>query len=138
MRFLPQDEVFADEAAARRFIIGYLETTKALPYCRCAVVRKADGSWLGWCGLKLHPDGQTDLGFRLHEEYWGQGYATEAGKQWLRWGKDKAGLEEIIAQTTSGNRGSQRVLEKLGFERTPDTDYDEDGFRWRRYVRRLG
>lgn len=133
MRYLAKDEVFPDVDAAREFLTTYTSRSQVLPYARWAMIRKADGAWLGWCGLKLHDNGTTDLGFRLHQKYWGKGYATEAGRAWLAWGFEEAGLQRIIAQTTDKNLGSQRALTKLGFTRRPEEDYDEDGFRWWRY-----
>lgn len=134
MRYLSKDEVFTGEDAARKFLVGYAERSQELPYARWAMIRKEDEAWLGWCGLKLHDSGDTDLGFRLHQKYWGKGYATEAGRAWLAWGFAEAGLQRIIAQTTDENLGSQRTLTKLGFARQPEEDYDEGGFRWWRYA----
>ena len=133
MRFLGKREVYTSVEEARSWLESYLERAKSLPYARWAVIRKEDGAWLGWCGLKLHPDGETDLGFRFHEAYWGRGYATEAGKAWLERGFKEFNLPRMVAQTTSENLGSQRVITKLGFTRDPATDHDEDGFRWLSY-----
>lgn len=133
MRFLGKREVYETVEEAAAFLSRYIEGMKTLPYARWAVVRKADAAWIGWCGLKLNENGETDLGFRLHEEYWGQGYATEAGKAWLTWARDVAGLKRVVAQTTSENRGSQRVITKLGFVREPGGDHDEGEFRWWNY-----
>ena len=133
MQFLPKDEVYATPAEAETFLRGYLKKMEEIPYARWAVVRKSDEAWLGWCGLKLHDDGETDLGFRFHREYWGNGYATESGQAWLTWAWEEAGLNRVIAQTTDGNIGSQRALTKLGFIRNPTEDYEAEGFKWWRY-----
>src|SRR5690349_23783888 len=48
------------------------------------VERKADGEVLGFCGLKLADqdggpiEGLHEVGWRLREDVWGQGYAKEA------------------------------------------------------------
>ncbi len=31
------------------------------------VILKETGECLGWCGLKKHPDGMVDLGYRFHQ-----------------------------------------------------------------------
>jgi RimJ/RimL family protein N-acetyltransferase len=133
MQHLPKDEVYASVDQAKFFLKRYLERTKDIPFAREAVIRKSDGAWLGWCGLKRLEDGAVDLGFRFHREYWGNGYATESGKAWLAYGFGEANLKRIISNAASGNAGSQRALEKLGFQRCPREDFSEDGFDWLRY-----
>ncbi len=134
MRYLGKREVYERLEQAAGFLEAYIPNSASLPYCRWAVIRKSDDSWLGWCGLKLNEDGRTDLGFRFHEEYWGQGYATESGEAWLRRGFGEFKLPKIVAQTTSENLGSQRVITKLGFSREPEADHDEGEFRWWNYA----
>lgn len=133
MRHLPKDEVYADIDEARLFLERYLKHLQEIPFGREVVIRKADGAWLGWCGLKLLEDGNVDLGFRLHQEYWGKGYATESGKAWIEYGFREANLNRIIGNAANSNIGSQRVLEKLGFQRCQKEDFSEDGFDWLRY-----
>lgn len=133
MLYLPKDEVFASVESARFFLANYIAGMETAPFARHAVVRKEDGAWLGWCGLKALDDGNVDLGFRFHQEHWGKGYATESGKAWLAYGFEERGLRRIIGNAAEGNRGSQRALEKLGFQRVPHEDHEEDGFNWWRY-----
>src|SRR3954466_5032024 len=43
-------------------------------------------SGIGDAGLYYLPDGERiELGFRLAKAYWGQGYAVEIGRAWLKW-----------------------------------------------------
>ena len=133
MQHLPKDEVYTSVDQARSFLKRYQERWEEIPFVREAVIRKSDGAWLGWCGLKILEDGTVDLGFRFHREYWGKGYAAESGKAWLKYGFGKASLKRIIGNAASGNAGSQRTLEKLGFQRCPEEDFSEDGFDWLRY-----
>lgn len=133
MRYLPKDEVFAEVAAARSFLIRYREGSAERPYERWACLRKSDGAWLGWCGLKLQENGETDLGFRFHRRYWGRGYGSEAARAWVSWGFATAGLPRIVARTAEGNVSTQRLLTKLGFVRRPEGDHTEDGIDWWNY-----
>jgi [ribosomal protein S5]-alanine N-acetyltransferase len=50
----------------------------------------------------------------LAPAYWGYGYATEAATACLTYGFQTLQLDHIIGVTQEANRGSQRVLEKLG------------------------
>ena len=69
---------FASVEEARAFLEAYPDY-RVHGMGRWAVVAKDGGAWLGWCGLKRGPDGEVDLGFRLHRRYWGRGVATETG-----------------------------------------------------------
>ncbi|MDO5754329.1 GNAT family N-acetyltransferase [Arthrobacter sp.] len=60
-------------------------------------------------------DRNGELGYSFHRSYWGNGYATEATSQLLKFGFDTLKLERISATCHPGNIGSIRVLEKAGF-----------------------
>lgn len=108
------DGPFASVEAAREFLTAYPDF-RAYGYGRWAMRRREDGAMLGWCGLKYHPDTrQTDLGYRLHRRYWGQGYATEAARACLEYGFWRLDLRSIIAEVMAANLASIRVLEKCG------------------------
>jgi ribosomal-protein-alanine N-acetyltransferase len=125
------DAPFADVAAARSFLEGYQPYAET-GYGRWAVVRKADGAFLGWCGLKRHDDGETDLGFRLFRRYWGHGYATEAAVACLHVAFDRLGLDSVIGRTLQANAASVRVLEKAGMkERQPAVFHGEPAWIYR-------
>jgi RimJ/RimL family protein N-acetyltransferase len=133
MRHLPKNEVYENVKQAQLFLDRYLERMQEIPFAREAIIRRSDGAWLGWCGLKMLEDGDVDLGFRFHREYWGNGYATESGKAWVDYGLDVAGLKRIIGNAAVDNLGSQRTLEKLGFRRCPKEDVTQYGFDWLKY-----
>ena len=66
----------------------------------------------------------VEAGWRLHPDHWGHGYATEAAAASLRYGFGEAGLDEIVAYTTTVNTRSQAVMERLGMVRDVDADFD--------------
>ena len=82
-----------------------------------AVERAADGAFLGMCGLHRLRDRPHDVevGWRLAYAYWGQGYATEAARAWLRYGFEELGLPRIISVTDEPNVRSLAVMRRLGF-----------------------
>ncbi len=53
----------------------------------------------------------------------GKGYAGEAAREWLRFGFETIGLEEIVAFTIPDNLPSQRVMEKIGMTRDLEGDF---------------
>jgi len=66
----------------------------------------------------------VEVGWRLHPEHWGHGYATEAAAASLRFGFGQAALDEIVAFTTTLNTRSQAVMERVGMVRDPAGDFD--------------
>lgn len=76
---------------------------------------------MGICGLIYRSNLQeTDIGFALLPQYWGQGYATEAAKAVLQYGYHKLKLSRIVGLTSASNLTSINLLSKLGlqFEKT--------------------
>jgi RimJ/RimL family protein N-acetyltransferase len=69
----------------------------------------------------------VEVGWRLHPEHWGHGYATEAAAASLDYGFGEAGLDEIVAFTTTLNRRSQAVMERIGMVHDPSGDFDHPG-----------
>jgi RimJ/RimL family protein N-acetyltransferase len=87
---------------------------------RWAVILRDGGAFIGWCGLKALPETKEyDLGYRLLEEHWGKGLATEASAAVLAWARERLPGARIIAKALAGNGRSIRVMQKLGlrFER---------------------
>jgi RimJ/RimL family protein N-acetyltransferase len=60
---------------------------------------------------------QGEIGFILHPDHHGQGYATEAATLLLRLGFDELGLHRIVGRCDARNAGSARLMERLGMRR---------------------
>ena len=74
-----------------------------------------DGSFIGWCGLKFHPEtNEVDLGYRFMPQYWGQGFATEASLVCLDYAFHKLNLSIVIGKSMPENTASIKVLQKIG------------------------
>lgn len=79
------------------------------------VEEKSSGAPIGMCGLLQRPTlPDPDLGYAFLPEHWGRGYALEACRATLAWGRDARGLARIIAIVSPGNAASIAVLKKLG------------------------
>jgi len=59
----------------------------------------------------------AELGYWLGVPYWGQGYATEAGRAVVPWAFRRWDLQRIYAEYLGENHASGRVLEKIGMLR---------------------
>lgn len=56
-----------------------------------------------------------DMGWCMLEQFMGQGYAAEAGRELLRLAREELDVKEIITWPGAKNRRSIRVAEKIGF-----------------------
>lgn len=100
---------------------------------RWLMVRHDDGAKLGWCGLRRAENRlEVDLGFRIAQEYWGQGYASEAAQACLSYGHQVLGIPEIIARTHRSNLRSQHVLERIGMHFEGECAFDAAPGYWYR------
>jgi len=94
-----------------------------------AVERKSDGELLGFCGLKIADtpgspiEGMHEIGWRLREDVWGQGYAKEGAIASLDFAFDR-----VVAITFAPNEPSWGLMERLGMTRRPELDYDDARF----------
>lgn len=58
----------------------------------------------------------AELGYYIAEQYWGKGIMTEAVKRLCDYVFSKTDIIRIFAEPFAHNIGSQRVLEKAGFQ----------------------
>lgn len=99
------------------------------------VERKADDELLGFCGLKRvnspgadHLAGQFEIGWRLRESAWGQGYAKEAAIAALDLAFDRFEAPHAVALTIGANIESQGLMKRLGMSRRADLDFVDARF----------
>jgi len=94
------------------------------------VERKDDCALLGFCGLKrvnstgAPNPGDFEVGWRLREDSWGQGYAKEAAIASLDLAFERFGAPHVVALTVEGNLASQGLMKRLGMTRRPDFDFE--------------
>ncbi|MDP4662275.1 MAG: GNAT family N-acetyltransferase [Salibacteraceae bacterium] len=118
------DPPFESTDTAREFLINYADYKKN-GMGRWAVRLRENDTFLGWCGLKLHDNGEVDLGFRFHKRFWNQGFATEASLACLHFAFNEKHLEYVIGRVIHDNIASQKVLEKIGMKYWKDVICDE-------------
>lgn len=80
-----------------------------------AIEEKASGRFMGQAG-PWQPAGWpgTEVGYALHPQAWGQGYATEACTAAMDWAFDTLGWTDIIHSIDVANTASQNVAKRLG------------------------
>ncbi len=84
-----------------------------------AMVRSEDQKFIGLYGLKIgSPKYQrAEIWYKIHRDYWNNGYATEATQCILDFCFDTLHLHRVAAGCAVENIGSYKVLEKVGMTR---------------------
>ncbi|WP_419820178.1 GNAT family N-acetyltransferase [Acinetobacter sp.] len=86
-----------------------------------AVELKENQQFIGFVGLANQAEKFTfspcvEIGWRLAQQYWHQGYATEAAQQCLKFAFEKLTLEQVVSFTTVLNQASEKVMQRLGMD----------------------
>jgi RimJ/RimL family protein N-acetyltransferase len=103
-------------------------------FCFWVVERRSDRTFLGYCGLKrVDADGTSltgavEIGWSFGEEYWGQGYATEAAMAALERAFAVHDAAFVVSLTVAGNVPSWRVMKRIGMLPRPDLDFHDPSF----------
>ena len=86
---------------------------------RWGIFNNFDDDFIGFCLLRNYEgeEGKVELGYVMHKTYWGKGIASEMAIIIVAYALTHTDAKEIVAVTTLGNIGSQKVLEKAGLER---------------------
>jgi len=89
-----------------------------------AVERQSDGRMIGRAGF-MHPEGWPgcELGWLFARDTWGQGYAQEAARAALAWGRDVRGIVSPISLIRPENERSIRLAERLGAVADAEIDF---------------
>jgi RimJ/RimL family protein N-acetyltransferase len=94
---------------------AFLELTQEPDKIWLAITLRTDGRQIGGVGLRVEDEHRhAELGYWLGVPYWGQGYATEAARELLRFGFKELALHRIFASHFGHNPASGRILAKLG------------------------
>lgn len=118
------DAPFENLNHATEFLLNYKEYQKH-NMGRWAVCLKETDEFLGWCGIKYHPeDNIVEVGYRFYKKHWNQGYATESTKASLEYGFKVLYLKEIFAHAHINNLNSHKVIDKCGLNFIKLGDYD--------------
>jgi ribosomal-protein-alanine N-acetyltransferase len=102
------------------------QTLEFLSHCRAGWDTRSDLTWaltlkgddrlIGMIGLR--PRGhKPDLGYVLARAHWGRGLMTEAGRAIVALAFSDPSVHRVWAVCDVDNRGSSRVLEKIGMTR---------------------
>ena len=109
------DRGVRDLDGARGYIDGVTASYAKNGFGLWRVAEAGSGTAVGICGL-IRREGldDPDVGYAFLARSWGQGYAAEAARASLDYGRRVLGIGRIVAITAPDNAASIKVLEKIG------------------------
>lgn len=73
------EPILESEEQAKNIIVSIILPQYENNLGRWAIHKKVTNEFIGWCGLKYLADkNEIDLGYRILQNEWGKGFATEA------------------------------------------------------------
>jgi [ribosomal protein S5]-alanine N-acetyltransferase len=120
----PAMERVSDTEAMSALLAQWIDEEERLltPAGRWAIERRQDGRVVGGASLlPLAPDEEFEIGWALHPQVWGQGYATESGLVLSRWAFDQ-GIEQVIALVRPANTRAEATVRSIGMEWVGETE----------------
>jgi ribosomal-protein-alanine N-acetyltransferase len=119
----------------RRYLAGHERQRRRVGCAPWVVVAKADNAIVGFGGLyedPFDPGWGVEVGYFFAPGAWGRGYATELTRACLDLAARDRRWPELSAFAHPENIGSQRVLEKAGFQRSRFvSDMNRHLYTWR-------
>jgi len=114
-----RDPLPPEEIAERvRTLSGPWQATEG-SWIGLALVESSTDKITGFFFLRVtcHESQSVELGYRLHPDYWGLGYATEAARCLLTYFDEVLKVRKVVAYCVADNDASAGLLEKMGFTR---------------------
>ncbi len=120
--------LFVDPEDEKRYQRDYIRKVYGLMgFGIWTLVRKSDGAIIGRAGYSVRSGfDEIELGFLVGTEYQRQGYALEACRAILDYGRDVLKFDKVQTLVKAENTVSIHLCEELGFVRTQEVDVDEN------------
>ena len=125
MRFYPSGP--RPREWAERGVRYFIRTQERHGFSPWAVIHKADGCFIGYCGLVpqiIDAQEEVEVGYKLARAYWGMGLAMEAARACRDWGFTHLPVPRLVSIIDPANAASIRVAQKNGMQHEKDADYD--------------
>ena len=120
--------LFEDPEDEKRYQKDYIEKVYGLMgFGVWTLIRAEDGRIIGRAGYSVRNGcDNVELGFLVGTQFQRQGYALEACRAILDYGRDVLQLESVQTLVKSENVASIRMCEKLGFEILDEVNVEEN------------
>ncbi|MBR6158719.1 MAG: GNAT family N-acetyltransferase [Lachnospiraceae bacterium] len=111
------EDLYKDRAQEADYLQKYIDNQyRFFEYGIWALTLKGDGTLIGRAGISRREGYELpEIGFVIGKEYQRQGYAKEAVKAIINYGRTELGFKEYMAFTRPANTAGIRLLESLGF-----------------------
>lgn len=129
MRFLGSTRTYED---TKQQLDGIIDSYEKHGFGLWATIHKADNQFIGRCGLialEIDEQPEIEIGYALHQRYWGQGLATEAARAIRDYGCLELGYNRLISLVDHDNIASQHVAMKNGLT------YEKNITKWDKNLR---
>ena len=113
---MPVEKALGD---ARRLLAAAEEAGESPYRTVWMLVQREEGVIIGSAGFKGGPDekGEVEIRYAMGKDYRRRGYMTEAVKAICCWALEQPEVAHITAETDLVSYPSQRILERLGFQK---------------------
>ena len=78
-----------------------------------AIETKLNHDFIGICAFLINAEGDHEIGYRLREKFWRNGFGTEIAKGLISFGFNHLNMDKITADVAVNNLNSVRILEKF-------------------------
>ena len=118
-----------DDAGVQRWLDWNFDNYANFGFGLWAIEKKDTGEFIGDCGVTMqmiHHKIVPEIGYHVHKDHWGNGYAAEAARFVKDWIFTHTTFETVYSYMNAENRQSRRVAEKNGMIQTDEyTDGNE-------------
>lgn len=97
-----------------------------------AIVEKKSNNFIGLCAFLKNNEQDDEIGYRLREQFWRQGYGTEITEGLIQYGFEVMKTPKITADVYVENIGSVKILKKF-FRPVKEFFNEDDNCTDRRY-----
>jgi ribosomal-protein-alanine N-acetyltransferase len=131
MVFFPHTDIRQTRDFVEKIITEY--DAESPDFYELAVCLK--GRMIGHVSLYMVEDG-GELAWIIDKKYWGRGFAAEAARAMIGFGREKLGINKFCAMCDHRNDASRRVMEKLGMKKEAEgvRPYTENGRPVKEYI----
>jgi len=114
---------------SKQYTVDFITKMKAQfvenGFCYFAVELLETNEFIGFIGIcrqtyEVDFNPSIDIGWRLDQNYWYKGYATEGAKACLTYAFTTLKLQKVVSVATKGNIPSIAVMKKIGMNRVKE------------------
>lgn len=119
MKYIGDGGTYGQEGASK-FIARSMAHEREFGWVLWAVEQRQEAKLLGFCGFAelsagyVEQNDCVEIGWRLDQPYWNQGYGTEAAKAVLEYGLAAYHFPLVASVAQIENTGSIRIMQKIG------------------------